>query len=353
MNRSGWPALLLRSLLLGAILAACQPAGAQPGPSTGPSNREAAPERRSMVFMAGYRPQANLPFVVAYVAQQHGLFAAQGLDVDIRHAVTGEHLQLLLAGQVQVTTAAADSVLKRIADLGVPIRAIALFGQTGDQAFMSLAESGLANPKDWEGKTVGYKLYPGPEYLAILHAAGVDRAKISEVEVGFDPRILLAGRVDVLPVFAANEPHLLERLGARVIVTRPADFGIETLGLTYITTEDLLAREPDLLQRFLKATMKAAAMVAENPEIGVDAVMAVVPEDDRDHQRQMLLTELAEARVPVASEGGIGWMTPEQWQTLHDSLVRFGGLSQPIDPARAYTRQVLESIYENGRLRWP
>lgn len=337
-----------------AFLAACSPLGADTSASS-PNTQAAATTtpRRAMVFMAGYKPQANLPFVAAYVAQQHGLFSEQGLDVTIRHSTQGEHLQLLLAGQVQVTTAAAESVLKRVSDPGVPIRAIALFGQTGDQAYASLTESGLGNPKSWEGRTVGYKLYPGPEYLALLQAAGVDREKVREVEVGYDPRILLQGRVDVYPVFASNEPNLLRKLGANITLTRPADFGIPTLGLTYITTEEIISRDPDLLERFLKATMRAMAQVVDSPEVGLEAVMGVAPDEDREHQRQMLLTELGEVQSAATRQHGLGWMTREQWQTLHDSLLRFGGLGRPLNPANVYAPVFLERIYQNGHLKWP
>src|SRR5205823_13657496 len=131
-----------------------------------------------------------------------GYFREQGLDVEIQHASgSGEHLKLVGAGQIQFTTAQAQDVLKLVADPGVPLVAIALFGQRGDQAFVVRKDSGIASPKDWEGKVVGYKVFPSPDYLAILKAGGVDRAKISEVSVGFDPRVLVDKKVDVLPVF--------------------------------------------------------------------------------------------------------------------------------------------------------
>ena len=47
----------------------------------------AQPEPESVVFMAGYKPQANLPFAAAYIAQEKGFFEEQGLDVEIRHAI--------------------------------------------------------------------------------------------------------------------------------------------------------------------------------------------------------------------------------------------------------------------------
>ena len=35
-----------------------------------------------IVFMAGYKPQANLPFAVAYVAKEKGFFEELNLDVN-------------------------------------------------------------------------------------------------------------------------------------------------------------------------------------------------------------------------------------------------------------------------------
>jgi ABC-type nitrate/sulfonate/bicarbonate transport system substrate-binding protein len=78
--------------------------------------------RDSLVFMAGYKPQANLPFVAVYVAQEKGLFADEGLTVEIQHSAGGgEHLQLLVAGKVQVTTQDAAVMLKRRIDPGLPL----------------------------------------------------------------------------------------------------------------------------------------------------------------------------------------------------------------------------------------
>ena len=39
--------------------------------------------------------------------------------------------------------------------------------------------------------------------------------------MGFDPRLLAAGRVDVYPVFESNEPHTLQTLGVPTRLSRP------------------------------------------------------------------------------------------------------------------------------------
>ena len=71
-----------------ALLSACgdeeQPAAT--ATSTPAATPEATLAPASLTFMAGFKPQANLPFVGAYVAQEKGFFQEQGLDVKIEHS---------------------------------------------------------------------------------------------------------------------------------------------------------------------------------------------------------------------------------------------------------------------------
>src|SRR3982074_3827407 len=179
-------------------LAACGRLPLVPSPPSPPAPRIAH-------FRAGYKPQANLPFVAVYVAQANGYFAQQGLQVEIAHATgQGEHLKLLLQGSQDVITASADEVLARRSE-GLPVMAISVLGQRTQRAMAVKADSGIRGPKDWEGRLVGCKVEPAPEYLAMLASAGVDRGRIREVPVGFDPRLLASGSVDVYPGFGSHE----------------------------------------------------------------------------------------------------------------------------------------------------
>ena len=314
---------------------------------TGPGS----PER--VVFMAGFKPQANLPFVAAYVAQEKGFFRTQDLEVEIRHASSGEHLKLLMAGDVDFTTADATSVLKRRSDPELPIVAFALFGQRGQQAFVALKDSGIETPKDWEGKTFGYKTSVPPDYLAVLKEGGVDRSKITEVRVGFDPRVLTERKVDVLAVYKSNEPDTIRRLGLDVSVWDPADYGVPTMGLTYITRADLAEQDPDKVERWLKATLKGIRYASEHREEALDIVMKYAPKEDREHQRFMLETELADAVSPLTEERGLGWMMDSQWEALYETLLEFGALPAPFDYRTAFTERFLAAVHDGAELRWP
>ena len=329
------------SLGPGLVALACQPAPAAPPPT---------PTTRVVHFMAGYKPQANLPFVAAYVAQANGYFAEQGLSVEITHATgQGEQLKLLLQGSVDVTTDSADEVLAHRSE-GLPVAAMAVLGQRDQRAFAVLASSPIQTPHDWEGRTVGYKVEPSPDYLALLAATGVDRSRLQEVPVGFDPRLLVAGKVDIYPVFESNEPDTLNRLGAPVRLFRPGDYGVPGLGLAYVTSQQLVERDPDRLARFLKATLRAVSYAREHLQEVTDVVMRYAPEEDRDHQLAMLRVELDMANGPITAERGVGWTTHDQRQALHDSLLQFGGLKGPVEVDAAFPEQILRLAYENGPL---
>ena len=311
---------------------------------------EEGPDR--VVFMAGFKPQANLPFVAVYVAQEKGFFQEQDLDVQIKHSITSV-VKLLVAGDVDFTTAAATSVLKRRADPELPIVAIALFGQRGQQEYMALRDSGIETLEDWKGKTFGYKISVPPDYLAMLKNAGVDRSKVNEVIVGFDPRVLTEGTVDILAVFKSNEPDIVRRLGYDVNLWDPEDYGVPSMGLTYITRQDKVDQDPDVVERFLKATLKGGRYALENMEDALDIVMKYAPNEERDHQRYMLETELKDAVSPLTEQHGLGWMTDAQWEALYQHLVEFEALPGPFDYRTAYSDRFLRAVYENGELRWP
>ena len=340
--------VFLSLLALAVLLGACGGGGTNQATTAQPTERPL----KKMTFMAGFKPQANLPFVGAYVAQEKGFFRDQGLDVEIRHAQSGEHLQLLLAGEVQASTANASSVLKRNAQ-DLEIVSIALIGQKDEQGFAVLADSGISTIADWAGKTLGYKGSVPVEFFALARAGKLDPDKVRQVSVGFDPRILTEGKVDILPVFFSNEPDTLDRLGFKLRIFDPNDFGIPLLGLTYIASREMIEKDPDTLARFLKAALKGIEYAGQHRDEALDIVMKYAPQEDREHQRFMLNTELDRALTGLAKENGVGWQTKEQWQALQDSLLEFKAVDKPVDVSKAFTDQFLKQVYKNGKISWP
>lgn len=307
--------------------------------------KPAAPvQPEELVFMAGYKPQANIPFVGVYVAQEKGFFSAENLRVTIQHSQgKGQHLQLTAAGKVHVTTQDAAVLLQRRADPGLPLVAFALLGQRGQQAYAALESSAMKTPKDWEGHNVGFKGVPSPDMTVMLKAAGADPAKINLINVGFDPRLLSEGKVDVYPVFRSNEPYLLRSWGYPVKLWDPADYGVPTLGLTYVTSDETLKNKPEMLTRFLRAALKGIQYAKDHPDEAVSIVLKYAgPETDAQHMRFMLDSELNDLEGPATETHGAGWQTLEQWQTLAEMLQQ-NGVLKAVDVKQVFTTKILEA----------
>ena len=326
-------------ILLIVLLAGCRPA----------ANLVEEKPLQQITFMAGYQPQANLPFVGVYVAQEKGYFAEENLEVTIEHSPgQGQHLQLLASGKIQVTTQDAAVLLRRRDDPGLPLVSIALLGQKGQQAFAALASSGIQTPLDWEGRTVGYKGTPPPDLYALLKIVGADVDKVNLVNVGYDPRLLTEGNVDVYPLFKSNEPYLIKSWGYDLTLWDTADYGVPGLGLTYVTSDEILQQDPRMLARFLRAALKGIEYAKENVDEAVQIVLEYTgPEADPEHMRFMLETELQDLEDETTEQFGIGWQAEEKWQDLADMLVEYDLLRNTSVVDGVYTNEILEMIAED------
>ena len=302
-----------------------------------------------VVFMAGYRAQANLPFVAVYIADARGFFADEGLEVEIRHATQGEHGQLLLAGEVDFTTETAAQTLRHRAN-DLPVRAIALFGQRGDQGFVVHADSGIEGPEDFAGRSVGFKLGVVPaELLALLATVGLGRDDVQLQAVGFDERVFIERQVEVYPVFLNNEPNRIRNAGVEIRVFDPHDYGVATLGVAYVAHEETTVERRDLVERFLRATLRGAEYAASRPHEAIDLVLTYAEGADRDHQRFLFDTDLRNA----AREDGMGRSTLGQWEALQEVLLRYDEqFNGPVDVTGVFDPSFADALYdEAGKLR--
>ena len=233
---------------------------------------------------------------------------------------------------------------------GLPLRAIALFGQHGDQGFVVHADSGIEAPADFAGRSVGFKAGVVPaELLALLATARLEADDVRLRAVGFDERVFIAGDVDVFPVFLNNEPNRIRNAGVEIRVFDPADHGIATLGLTFLAREGTATEDRELVERFLRASLRGAAHAAADIEAALDVVLVYAEGADRAHQRFLLETDLANAE----RADGIGRATLEQWEALQDVLLEFDDqYDGPIEVASAFDRSFADGLYDDaGTLR--
>ncbi len=336
--------LLLAALALGAALAAA---------CSGGDSGSDPDDVLSMNYIAGFKAQANLPFVAVYVAQDQGFFADEGLEVDIQHAdFTGSHKSLILSGESDITTLPASEMLQIRANSGAPYVAVMLFGQRGDLGYVALESSGIESPADFAGRKVGVKGIIQAEFHSMLAAYNLTVDDMELVDVGFNPVVLVEEQVDVYPVFLSNEPDTLTRtLNQQINIFEAADYGVPTLGVVYVVSETFLEDETnrEKLERFLRATIRAFEFAVDDPAAAIESTAKFLPEDppaDLVHERFILDTEIPNALSDLTRANGVGWFTQQQFRALTDVMLEYGALENDIDLEAALDRSFLEEIHQ-------
>jgi NitT/TauT family transport system substrate-binding protein len=130
--------------------------------------------------------------------------------------------------------------------------------------------------------------------------------------------------------------------GYKVNLIYPDDYGIHFYSDTLYATDDYIAANPDLVLRFLRATLKGWTYAIENPNLVAPMVAKYNPNADLRHETAQMT-----ASLPLVNTGEdhIGWMKPEIWAGMEKTLRDQSVLTTPLDVTQVYTMQFLEEIY--------
>lgn len=338
-----------------AMPATAMPATAMPATAMPATTAPQSGAMQKVTFQAGYLAQGNISFVAAYVAKEKGYFADAGLDVTIEHASPGggEQFQRLAAKNIQFTTQTAENFAKQVETAAPPFIGVAVFGHTTDHGLIVLDDSPIKTIADLKGKRIGIKTGEGaqpPWLLGMLKSVGLSFSDVQMVQVGFDPRVILpesgAGQVDALQIFRSNEPDTLGRMGHKVRIFNPEDFGMVFLGQMYITHSDYVKDDPAMVGKFVKATMRGLAFTLDpkNATEVTDIVMKYAGKDaNREHNQFIWETEAKYVTSPGTKEFGLGYASDEEWDKMMQTMVDFGSLKALVPVNKLFDAQFVKA----------
>ena len=278
-------------------------------------------------------------FAGELVAREKGFFTDEGLDVTINPGGFDTNSITLVAAGTDTFGLHDMNSLVFAASEGIPLVTAAAFLQKHPGAVMARADSGIETLEDFVGATIGFQ-EGGPWMLtqAMLVKNGVDLDSVETMTVGFDLTPLFEGDIDLVTVFATNEPVVAGLQGVETNVWVPFDFGVETSANALFTTKSYLEQNPDVVCGMVRAIARGWEYAHDNPDEATDIVIASDPDNlDRETQRPILDVTLNHVRTPEAIDNGIGYMTAERWQTVVDVLETYGGLAADVDVGGLFT----------------
>jgi NitT/TauT family transport system substrate-binding protein len=277
-------------------------------------------------------------FAGFYAAEQKGLYRKAGLHVEVRPGgIDFPAIQMVASGSEDFGVTGADQILLA-RDKGVPVVAVATIYRQTPFVLFALKKSGISSMKDIAGKTVGVKLGGNEEitYRAMVKSAGLIGPKPREIPVKFDISPFLAGKVDVWPGYVINEVIAAQEKGADVNIIRPSDYNINFYADTIFTRESVIERNPELVKRFVRATMAGWQYAVDHPEEAAAFGLK--------HSSQLTLgheTSMMRASIPLLrpTQQPLGKMQLEEWRSLDDQLVALGLLKSKADIYKAFTNR--------------
>jgi NitT/TauT family transport system substrate-binding protein len=282
-----------------------------------------------------------------FVADAKGYYRDAGIKAALsRGAGSGDTVKRVGAGQAMFGVADTSVVIAARGNDDIPVRIIAMAYGKSPLGVIYLAESGIKGPKDLQGRTIartasGSSVTMFPGFLA---ANGIDRASIKEVvaDANLLPSMLLSKRVDAVlgqTVNIGRYRKQAEKQGLTPLGMNYADYGLQAYGNAIITHPRTIEAQPDLVRRFVEASMRGVAYAVAHPEEAVAILKKVVPELDAEAAleeavalRDLVLTdEVRKHGVGYASSDGMAASIKMVNATL--KLKRTPAAAEVFDPS--------------------
>jgi NitT/TauT family transport system substrate-binding protein len=242
---------------------------------TGCGDKKGASEKGGLkkVIVAEIRGEFWLP---VYLAQQLGFFKEEGLDVEFVTFKDGPiAFQGMHAGNAQVTLLSSEPVL-RAYDQGKESKII--LSCLKNKPYMFVAKKEIKTVKDLKGKTIfagmpGSAPYSFAQSILIKEGLNPDKdVTWANMEYGASLGALEKGTVDGIYLRSTAKGDV-KRIGATVLVdvTDPEQhkrlYGSDKYESTIATvTKDYAEKNPEIVQKFVNAVVKAIVWQTKNSD---------------------------------------------------------------------------------------
>ena len=224
------------------------------------SQGNVAPDR----VVVSYPSKSITSFPILETAQRRGFFRRENLDVSAVYMRGGIDIKAVMTGDADFGTGSTTAVAAFVA--GVPLRVIMSLNSYVDQTLY--AQPKYRTLTELKGQSIG-SLNPGGLVDTLLRKVIVQNGLSPErdfilLNMGGTPERYAALKSGTLAASMLSAPHSLhaEKEGfTRIAVTR--DY-VDVPGTALVAHADKIKKQPEMIKRFLRATLRAMSYIREN-----------------------------------------------------------------------------------------
>jgi PAS domain S-box-containing protein len=284
-----------------------------------------------------------------YAAKEQGYYKEVGLEIELIENNT-------IKGPDNLPLKSYDVVLDGLADVGVDNPDIAVLRYLGKDpvilapifqhspiSFLTLKSSGIENVHQLHEKRI------------VMDTLAADMVSFM-LEEGFSPREckikgyndniqnLIDGKVDAITVYSINEPFLFQEKGIPYNIISPLSSGIDFYGDLLFSTSKYVKTNPELIDKFLKATFKGWKYAMSHTDEMIDLVYLKYSQKYSKEHLKFQANQLQ--RFILSDVIELGYNNYIRWEKIIEVYKKTGIIGENFNTEGLFLRDYLEKEFE-------
>jgi len=288
------------------------------------------------------------------LGKDQGFYKDAGINLDIRSGNgSGSAHRLVANGDSDFAYGSCGSMVN-LASQGAALVSVAVIDAMGSEAILVRPDAGVKTIADLKGKTLLTTANAGVNtfFPIVLANSGLaegdiaitnvpDGALVSSYLQGAGGAVGILGGID-------DKPAEIKANGGEAPVIFPySDFGVDQVGYCIVARKEMVEQNPDLVKRFVAATIKSYKAAEADPDAAVaamgDIVGGTMNEDEGKAQsRAVLDVTLGLLYSKGNTDKKLGWNVPGDWESMVALMKKYNDLDPNADATTFYTNAFIE-----------
>jgi NitT/TauT family transport system substrate-binding protein len=281
-----------------------------------------------------------------YQAVADGTYEKYGLEVTIVPGGPQVNNRLLMTvGKLDFVMGANSLQSFDAVQQNIPTLAVAAMFQKDPQVLIAHPDQGIDQFIDLKKLTLFVSADGLVTYFQWLKADfGFEQSKVKPYT--FNPQPFLVDKHSAMQGYVTSEPYAIQKaLGVAPKVFLLADQGFNTYSTLIETRRDLVNRKPDLVQRFVDASVIGWYNYLYGDNAAANRTIKQLNPEMTDDLLAYSIAKMKEYGIVDSGDAltvGIGAMSDARMQDFFQKMVRAGIVKPTLDVSKSYTLQFVD-----------